>query len=180
MMARVIFINALSIYSAFSTFKFDAGIISGWIAVATIDRIGRRILLAVSSSGVTVGMLLLGLHFLLLDFEYDPEHLEWLLVLSLLIFMTTLFFGLIPVPSTMLSELFPSDLKSSAGFVASITSGLFSFVVTRTYHPMVYFMGEQCVFWIYAAIMSMSIIYSLVCVPETKKKTLEVCISNTF
>lgn len=118
-------------------------------------------------------MLSLGLHFHLLNLDYDPGDLEWLLILSLIIFML-MFFGLVPVPSTMLSELFPSDLKSVAGFVSSITSAIFAFISTKSYQPLVDIVGEQYVFWIYAGITIICLLYSLTLVPETKGKTLQV------
>lgn len=154
----------------------DTGIIFGWCGAYAIDRCGRRILLAISSSGVILGMLSLGLHFHLLSLDYDPGDLEWLLILSLIIFMST-YFGLVPVPSTMLSELFPYDLKSVAGFVSSITSAIFAFVSTKSYQPLVDIIGEQYVFWNYAGIIGICLVFSLTLVPETKGKTLQVNLS---
>jgi len=153
--------------------NYYAGIIIGWIGAIAIDRCGRRILLAISSFGVMVAMILLGLHFFLLDYNYDPADFEWLVILSLMMF-TLMCFGLTPVPSTMLSEIFPSDLKSVAGFVGSVTSAAFAFVASRTYQPLVDLTSEKYVFWIYAVIIMMSLVYSLTMVPETKGKTLQV------
>ncbi|KAL0132086.1 hypothetical protein PUN28_000096 [Cardiocondyla obscurior] len=149
----------------------------GWIGAFAIDRCGRRILLAISSFGVMVGMILLGLHFFLLDYGYDPKDLEWLVILSLVMF-TLMCFGLTPVPSTMLSEIFPSDLKSIAGFIGSSTSAVFAFVASRTYQPLVDLISEKYVFWIYAAVIMISLVYSLTVVPETKGKTLQVIRSH--
>lgn len=120
-----------------------------------------------------VGMFLLGLHFFLLDYGYDPGDIEWLVFLSLSMY-TLMCFGLTPVPSTILSEIFPSDLKSIAGCVGSIASALFAFVASRTYQPLVDLISEKYVFWIYATIIMISLIYSLTMVPETKGKTLQV------
>lgn len=153
--------------------NYYAGIIIGWIGAYAIDRCGRRILLAISSFGVMVGMALLGLHFFLLDYYYDPDNLEWLVILSLLMF-TTMCFGLTPVPNAILSEIFPSDLKSLAGFVGSVTSAMFAFVASRTYQPLVELISEKYVFWLYAVLIMISLVYSLTMVPETKGKTLQV------
>lgn len=154
-------------------FNYYAGIIVGWIGAFAIDYCGRKIVLAISSFSVMVGMALLGLHFFLLDYGYDPQNLEWLMFLSLFMIML-MCFGLTPVPSTLLSEIFPSDLKSMAGFIGSITSAIFSFVASRTYQPLVDLVNETYVFWIYAIIILISLVYSLTMVPETKGKTLQV------
>ncbi|KAG7202125.1 hypothetical protein KM043_015812 [Ampulex compressa] len=148
------------------------GIILGWVAMYAIDRCGRRILLAISSSGVILGMVILGLHFALLQQNYDPESLQWLPILALITFML-MCIGLVPVPSTMLSELFPADLKSAAGFIGSVTSAIFAFVASKTYQPLVDLMAEQYVFWIYGFIMTICLVYSLFFVPETKGKSLQ-------
>ncbi|XP_018316195.1 facilitated trehalose transporter Tret1-like [Mycetomoellerius zeteki] len=148
------------------------GIIIGWMGIFAIDRYGRRLLLAISSLGVMIGMVLLGLHFFLLDYGYDSNHLEWLIILSLVLIMM-MYFGLVPVPITILSEIFPSDLKSLAGFFGSITSAAFAFLASRTYQPLVDLISEKYVFWIYAMIIMMSLIYALTMLPETKGKTLQ-------
>lgn len=147
------------------------------MGIFAIDRYGRRLLLAISSLGVMIGMVLLGLHFFLLDYGYDSNHLEWLIILSLVLIMM-MYFGLVPVPITILSEIFPSDLKSLAGFFGSITSAAFAFLASRTYQPLVDLISEKYVFWIYAMIIMMSLIYALTMLPETKGKTLQVIQSH--
>lgn len=164
----------------FCPFKIDivhnvgvSGIIFGWISVILIDRFGRRILVAISCCGVIIAMVLLISHFTLLDFKYDPKNIEWIAVLAMMFFMT-LAIGLVPVPNTMLGELFPPDLRSIAGFVTSFTSALFAFICSITYQPMVKTFTEKSVFSCYALVMIAGLIFSLTCVPETKGKTLQV------
>lgn len=154
----------------------DTGIICGWISAYSIDRYGRRILMTFSSSCTLISMLLLALHFWLLDYGYNSSDLDWLMISSLLIF-SLMYIGLVPVPSTMLSELFPPDLKSVAGFICSITSAAFAFASARSFQPMMEFMRIQYIFCIYAVVMMICLIYSIVKVPETKGKSLQVNIS---
>ncbi|XP_076163420.1 facilitated trehalose transporter Tret1-like [Ptiloglossa arizonensis] len=148
------------------------GIIVGWVGVYLMDRSSRRLLMAVSCTGIIIAMSLLGLNFTLLDLEYDPKNLEWMTILALLVF-TLLNVGVGPIPSTMLAELFPADLKSMAGFVCSFVSALFAFVSSKTYHLVTELMTDKLVFWMYALIMICSLVYSIVNVPETKGKTLQ-------
>ncbi|CAD1478321.1 unnamed protein product, partial [Heterotrigona itama] len=148
------------------------GIVVGWISVYLIDRHGRRILMAVSCGCVILSLMLLGLHFMLLEQNFDPKSLEWLPIVAMILFML-MSIGIVPVPTTMLSELFPDDLKSLAGFTASITSALFAFISSRTYQPLVDLMSEKYVFWVYAFVMILCLVYSIVEMPETKGKTLQ-------
>ena len=129
--------------------------------------------MVLSCSCVIAATGLLALHFILLEYDLNPKNLEWLTILSMLLF-TMVSIGLIPVPSTMLGELFPADLKSIAGFLASIISALFAFLTSRTYQPMVDLMTEKYVFLLYTVAMIICLIYSLKEVPETKGKTLQV------
>lgn len=150
-----------------------SGIAVGWISVYLIDRYGRRVLMAVSCGCVIIGMVLLGLHFMLLEQNFDSKNLEWLPILAM-IFYVMISIGLIPVPSTILSEFFPDDLKSIAGFAVSITSALFAFVSSATYQPMIDLTSEKYVYWMYAMVMIVCMIYSFAEIPETKGKTLQV------
>ncbi|KAI4492990.1 hypothetical protein M0802_009760 [Mischocyttarus mexicanus] len=150
-----------------------ASIINGWISIYAIDRIGRKFLLIVSSLSVSIGMIMLGTHFYLLQSGYDSETIQPLAIISLLIF-SMFCIGLIPVPSTLLAELFPITLKTIAGFTGSFVSACFAFISSKTFQPMVNLLTEQYVFWIYAIIMISSIFYSAFYVPETKGKTLKI------
>ncbi|XP_076235888.1 facilitated trehalose transporter Tret1 [Calliopsis andreniformis] len=147
-------------------------ILIGWISVYLIDRCGRRVLMAASCICVISAMMLLGLHFVLLDQNYHPKNLEWIPILAMMLFIM-MSIGLIPVPNTMLGEVFPDELKSLAGFTASLTSALFAFICSRTYQPMIDLMSEKYVFFTYAAVMTCCLVISILCIPETKGKTLQ-------
>lgn len=149
------------------------GIVVAWIGAYAIDRYGRRILLMISTVSVMISMILLGMHYLMLNYDYNPADMEWMVILSLLLFML-LFLGLMPVPNTLLSELFPSDLKSKAGFLGSSTMAIFAFIATKTYQPMAETIGPEYVFWLYALMMFVCLVYSYFWIPETKGKTLQV------
>ena len=148
------------------------GITFAWIAVYTIDQCGRRLLLSISNAGVVVGTTLLGVHYMLLHLEYDPAPLQWLPIFSLITFML-MCIGLVPVPSTILGELFPSNLKSVAGCITSAFSALVAFVSSKAYQPLVDLTAEEYVFWMHSGIMFCSLVFGLVWLPETKGKSLQ-------
>lgn len=150
----------------------------GMLCVVLIDRCGRRKLMTVSCSCVISAMMLLGLHFTLLDQNFDPKKLEWIPILGMKFFIM-MSVGLIPVPSTMLSEVFPDDLKSIAGFLTSLASAFFAFICSRTFQPMIDLMTEKFVFFTYALFLTCCLAFSLITIPETKGKTLQVCRINS-
>ncbi|XP_046812934.1 solute carrier family 2, facilitated glucose transporter member 8-like isoform X1 [Vespa crabro] len=148
------------------------GIIYSWLAIYAIDHCGRKLLLIISSVSVFISMMILGIHFLLLTYDYDSEILQPIPVVSMIMFMM-ICFGLISVPNTLLSELFPITLKSIAGFIGSFTSGLFAFISSKTFQPLIDLVMIQNVFFIYGSSMLLCIIYSIFCIPETMGKTFK-------
>ena len=151
------------------------GIVAGWITTYTNDACGRRIMLTLSSFGVTVAFLALGIDYQLLDLGFDSAEpfLQWLPVASIIMFQMSLAIGIMPVPSTLISEMFPPNIKSIATCLINMTSAGFAFLTSKTYQPMVDLLGEKYVFWFYSVLMLFLTIYSIVILPETKGKSLQ-------
>lgn len=148
-------------------------VISTTLAIRLIDQLGRRFLLMVSSIGTTVALLGLGIHFYLLDTGVDPEKLQWLPIASILLFTFTFTIGFLTVPSTVLSEIFPSSVKSAAASISGLTSAFFGFVAAKAYQPMIDGIGEAYVFWLHAGFAVLGIPTALFLLPETKGKTFQ-------
>lgn len=151
----------------------SCAILTGFLAVYLADRYGRKALTIVSSAGASVSMLGLGTHFALLENGFDPSNLQLLLISSLLGFGFFFLIGLCTVPSMMTSELFAPNIKSIASCFGSISIGLFSFIATKTYQPLLNLVGPVYVFVIYAGLMMLSILFAVTIMPETKGKSLQ-------
>lgn len=149
------------------------GVISGWIMIWIADKFNRKHLLISSSAGIGVSMLAIGVHFALLDNGIDPENLQWLLIISMIIFMLFLCCGIITVPSMILSEFFAPEIKTMVAFVASISIGAFAFAATKTYQPLIDAIGEAWYFWLNGVLMMLCIIFTLLFLPETRGKSLQ-------
>ncbi|XP_058791206.1 facilitated trehalose transporter Tret1-like [Phymastichus coffea] len=147
--------------------------ISSIISIFLIDRYGRKFLLLLSSTGVTIALTMLACHFLLIDMNIDVTKLQWLPVLSLVLYMLFFFVGLITIPSTIMSEIIPSNVKCIVACIGSFTAGLFSFISTKTYQPMVDSMGETFAFLVYAFLTVIIIPYAIFVMRETKGKSLQ-------
>lgn len=150
------------------------GIVAGWSTTYTNDACGRKIMLSLSSFGVALALLALGIDYQLLDLGLDPNNptLQWLPILSIIFFQMSLAIGIMPVPSTLISEMFPPNIKSLATCFINMTSAAFAFFTSKTYQPMVDFFSEKYVFWFYAALMLFLTLYSCLVLPETKGKSL--------
>lgn len=147
-------------------------IVIGWVAMYLIERSGRRALMIVSSLGIFFSMMSMGSHIALLQYHPELPQRDWMSIGSMLIWQTFYCLGVFVVPSTVLSELFPANLKTLAACGASITSAVFAFVSTKSYQPMVDAMGEQYVFWLYGLIAVLAVPFSIIWMPETKGKSL--------
>lgn len=148
--------------------------VSSVLSANLIDKLGRRILLLITSSAITISMIGLGLHYyLLFNNLVDPVSIQWLPVASIALYVLTYTVGFVSVPSTILGEIFPANIKSTAAFIASAIQSLLGFAAAKAYQPMVDAIGEVYVFWIHAGITSLAIPIALFVLPETKGKSLQ-------
>lgn len=148
------------------------GAVATFISIFMIDKCGRKILLTISSVGVALAMAGLGTHFLLMTLGYDAKKLQLIPSGSLFLFQLTFSVGFLPVPSTILGEVFPSNIKSSGACLATIVSGIFGFAVSKSFQPLVDSLGESYVLYAHMLLALTAIPFVLICVPETKGKSL--------
>lgn len=148
------------------------GIVSGWIGMFAIDKCGRRILLALSSGGISLSMMLLSADSALIHYGFDAESIQWIPIVSVFIFQSFICIGMVPVPCTILSEIFSPNIKGYASSMVSVTSGVFSFISSKTYQNMLDIMPAEYVFACYGSTMFLLVIYCFY-IPETKGKTLQ-------
>lgn len=150
-----------------------AGIGSSLFSMFLIDRFGRRVLMVVSSLACTISLICLSTEFQLLDAGYDAARLQALPIFAMLLFQVSVFIGVLSIPNTVLSEIFPPHVKCVAACFGSISAGIFSFISTSTYQPLIDLFTEKYVFYIYAVLLFTAIPYTLLYLPETKGKTLQ-------
>ena len=136
--------------------------------------IPRRILLNISGLGVTISMIGMGTHFLLIEKGIATfESLQWLIISSMLLFSALFAIGILAVPSTVLSETFPADIKCMVASIVSLTAAAFAFGATKSYQPLVDYYGHPFVLYLYAALTFLIVPFAMFCMIETKGKTLQ-------
>ncbi|RLU24002.1 hypothetical protein DMN91_004210 [Ooceraea biroi] len=149
------------------------GIVSSLFSMLLIDKCGRRVLMLTSTSSVIVSTVCLGTEFQLLDLGYDPDKLQPLPIFAMILFQVSVFIGILSIPTTILGEVFQPYIKCVASCFASIAAGIFSFISVATYQPLVNLITEKYVFYTYSLLLLTAIPYTLLCMPETKGKTLQ-------
>lgn len=140
------------------------------VAVLLLDRVGRRKLLITGTVGILCGLLVLAVYF------WSPtlqQHAGYLALVGLLIFIASFAIGLGPVFWLMISEIFPVGVRSKAMAVCTIANWGANFIVAQTFLTLTEVIGRQGVFFAYAAIAVLSLIFFVRKVPETKGRSLE-------
>jgi sugar porter (SP) family MFS transporter len=136
------------------------------VAMATVDRFGRRPLMLLGCAGIGVSHLLLGLAY--------SAGLKGLTVLILT--LTTIgcySMSLAPVVWVLISEIFPNRIRGAAVSVAVSALWIACFILTFTFPVLNRSLGSAGTFWLYSAICFAGLVFVWRSVPETRGKTLE-------
>ncbi|CAM8890347.1 hypothetical protein QQ045_024315 [Rhodiola kirilowii] len=137
-----------------------------------IDRAGRKPLLLVSATGLVIGCLLLGGSFYLKDHNMSVDSVPALALTGILVYIGSFSAGMGAVPWVVMSEIFPINVKGTAGSFATLVNWFGAWAVSYTYNYLISW--SSCgTFVIYAAVNALAIVFVIKVVPETKGKTLE-------
>ncbi|WOL14481.1 sugar transporter ERD6-like 4 [Canna indica] len=141
-----------------------------------LDKAGRRILLIISTAGMTLSLLFVALAFYLKDIIPEDSHLYSVLsiisLIGLVAFVIAFSLGVGAIPWIIMSEILPVNIKSLAGSVATLSNWLTSFVVTMTANLLLSW-SSGGTFAIYAVVSALTLLFVIIWVPETKGRTLE-------
>ncbi|PSN41054.1 Facilitated trehalose transporter Tret1 [Blattella germanica] len=144
------------------------------VASSQVDRVGRRILLLISTAGCTISLAVLGTYqFLTLKIEADTSSFNWLPLVCLVLFLVTYCLGIGPLPIAYAGEIFPSNVRGLALSIASMSLSLSFIVVTKLYQVVVDAAGVYVTFWFFSAVSLAGTIFVYFFLLETKGKSLE-------
>ena len=143
------------------------------VAIFTVERWGRKILLISGSFGMAIG----ALSFALCNAIDLPPVLQ---VISIMIYSASFMFSWGPICWVLISEIFPNTIRGAAVAIAVAFQWIFNFLVSSTFVPM-YNMeltpgdgfGHIFAYALYGVICVVAAIFVWRLVPETKGKTLE-------
>ncbi|XP_061723996.1 facilitated trehalose transporter Tret1-like [Cydia pomonella] len=135
-------------------------------ASTLVERTGRKPLLGVTCFVSGVAMCLLGAWFAM-------GGGGWLPVAALCLCIYCDAAGLQPVPFVVMTEMFSFQLRGTVtSLVIAFACALVS-IELRFFHPLSELAGLHTVFFLFASVCLVSTIYIVVCVPETKMKTID-------
>lgn len=148
-------------------------LVSTLLGTFLIDRLGRKILLGISSAFMTLMLVALGVFFFLLN--SDPSsvaNLDWLPLTSLCVFLIAFSVGYGPVPWLMLSEIYSKDYNAIASPVSGAFNWMLAFAITSTFGYISDAIGIGPTFWIFAGLSLIGFFFSVFVVVETKAKSM--------
>jgi sugar porter (SP) family MFS transporter len=151
-------------------------VLATFVAIAFIDRFGRRPLLITGLIGMAVSLLGLTVAFAALE-GYDnvkgPTILGIATLVCLVVFIGSFAFSLGPVVWTMISEIFPTRIRGKGIAVATAANWGAAFLVSASFLSIIDVIGTEGAFFLFAAMSVLGLMWVARYVPETKGKTLE-------
>lgn len=143
-----------------------ANLIFTFVAIYTVDRLGRRALMLIGAGGLAAIYLTLGACYY---FQVSGIFMVALVVLAIACYAMSL--G--PVTWVLLSEIFPGKVRGIAVATSTFALWMGSFTLTYSFPFLNQGLGTYGTFWIYTAICALGFVYFYRVLPETKGKSLE-------
>ena len=148
--------------------QFAAAILSIYVVAVA----GRRPIVLVSLLVIVFSCAILGCVYY---FEHMLTNLtyKWISLVLLFVYFTTFAIGVRSVVYLIRSELLPTRIRSAATSWACSLSYTIGFAMTESYPYVLGVIHDYGVFWMFATLSFISLLFIYLFIPETKDKSLE-------
>ena len=136
------------------------------VAVYTVDRWGRRVLMTAGSAALAVIYAILGT-------AYYFEVSGWTMLLLVVLAIAAYAMSLAPVVWVVLSEIFPAKMRGAMMALSTFCLWAASFLLTYTFPLLNEWLKASGTFWVYGGICLAGFFFIRSYLPETKGKSLE-------
>src|ERR1700733_10761350 len=150
-------------------------VLATFIAIAFIDRLGRRPLLIAGLIGMGLSLAAVGFAF-----EQSGGAVKeaggttgGVTLVALVVFIISFAFSLGPVTWTVINEIYPGEGRGRAVAVATAVNSGAAFLVSGFFLSVVKAIGQGYTFWLFAAFCAIGLVWVIVGVPETRGRSLE-------
>ena len=137
-----------------------------FVAIYTVDRFGRRILLLIGAGGLAGIYAILGAGYYL---QSTGIHMLVLVISAIACYAMSL----APITWVVISEIFPNRIRGAAMSVVVSSLWVGCTVLTLTFPYLKAGLGAHGAFWLYGVICVIGFVVILMKLPETKGKSLE-------
>jgi sugar porter (SP) family MFS transporter len=154
-----------------------SGLLFTLIAIATVDRWGRKPLMLLGAAGMGISLIGMGL---MAQLMHDPAAASRVMLGLIILYIACFGLSVGPVVWVILAEIFPTAIRGRALGLATFCLWVADYLVTQTF-PMMDAPGSWFVahfnhafpFYVYAAFCVVLVAVVVWLVPETKGKSLE-------
>lgn len=140
------------------------------LALRLLDRAGRRTLLMIGITGMTISLFTLGLAF---SGDDETTLASVVAIGSLMAYVASFAISLGPIFWLLNAEIYPLSVRSKAAGIGTMANWTFNFIVSLTFLLLIEALGRSGAFWFYAAVGVLTLVFCWKLVPETKGKRLE-------
>ncbi|SDX06246.1 MFS transporter, SP family, sugar:H+ symporter [Saccharopolyspora shandongensis] len=159
-----------------SLFTSIVNIVGTFVAIALVDKIGRKPLLVIGSLGMAVSLAVTGWAFSFAEVVGEEAHLpfQWGAVALVSASAFVLFFAASwgVVMWVLLGEMFPARIRAAALAVGTATNWIANWLVTVSF-PSMRDWNLPVTYFIYAAFALISVVFVVKYLTETKGRSLE-------
>lgn len=148
------------------------------VAVAFLDRVGRRPLLLVGLAGMAVALVVVSLSFLRLGSGTrgggaGPSDAGIFLLVGVVFFVAFYAMSIGPTAWTVINEIYPGPIRGRCVAVASATHWGTEYLITQFFLTLLGALGRSGVFALFAGLCVLGFLFVWRYLPETKGRTLE-------
>src|SRR6266853_353324 len=141
------------------------------VGIALVDRIGRKPLLYVGVSGMTVA--LFALSFAFSHRGALGASLGAVAIACLMVYITCFAFSLGAIAWILVAEVFPLRVRGRGVAAGTLFSGIANFAVSLTFLSLIDRLGSAGTFAIYGTLSVATLVFVRFVVPETRGRELE-------
>lgn len=175
--SSTIFASAGITSSNAATFGLGAiQVVATAVTTWVIDRAGRRLLLIISSAGMTLSLLIVAVAFFVKDAVSEGSSLYSIAgivsVVGVVAMVVAFSLGVGAIPWIIMSEILPVNIKGLAGSIATLANWFSAWGVTMSANLLLAW-SSGGTFTIYLVVTGFMVLFVTLWVPETKGRTLE-------
>jgi SP family galactose:H+ symporter-like MFS transporter len=141
------------------------------VGILLVDRIGRKPLLYVGVSGMTIALFALSF-----SFSHNGAvgaSLGAVAIACLMVYITCFAFSLGAIAWILVAEVFPLRVRGRGVAAGTLFSGMANFAVSLTFLSLIDHLGSAGTFAIYGTLSIVTLVFVRFVVPETRGRDLE-------
>lgn len=137
-----------------------------FIAIGTVDKFGRKILMLMGAAGLSMTYALVG-------YSFYSGNTGFIVVFLTILAIAFYSFSLAPITWVLLSEIFPNRIRGAAMSISVSALWIGCFTLSYFFPMLNENLGSDKTFWLYGLICAAGFVFILLALPETKGKSLE-------